>query len=169
MFRKRLGIKLEFLRGAQRQEIPIRVMYRLNQTKRFADEYLAGKFFDQKICSPHRDVGLCNKRRHRSLLPFNTARHARDNHASHRDWVKGEENEEDDSDDCWISADCLVHGSIRSRFRASRQSPPSRPRQRAIPRHQRLCGAGAAGVVGLQLRWWNVGTGRSLIGPVRLS
>jgi hypothetical protein len=62
--------KSEFLRGAQRQEIPIRVMHRLNQTKRFSDEYLAGKFFEQKICSPHRDAELNNKRRHPSLTPF---------------------------------------------------------------------------------------------------
>jgi hypothetical protein len=70
MFRKHRAVKSEFLRGAQRQEIPIRVMHRLNQTKRFSDEYLAGKFFEQKICSPHRDVELNNKRRHPSLTPF---------------------------------------------------------------------------------------------------
>jgi hypothetical protein len=53
-------------------------MHLSNQTRRFADEYLAGKFFEQKICSPHRDLGLDNKRRHPSLLASNTARHARD-------------------------------------------------------------------------------------------
>jgi hypothetical protein len=75
----------------------------------------------------------------------------------------GEENEDDDFDDCRVSADCLVYGSVRSRFRAAKQSPPSRTRQRAVPRHQRLCGAGGVGWVGLQLRWWSVGTGRALI------
>jgi hypothetical protein len=149
MFRKYLAMKSEFLCGAQRQAILIRVMQRSYQTRRLGDQYLDGKFFDQKICSLLRDIAISNNRRHPSLLALNTARHARDNHASHRRWVKGEENEEDDFDDCRVSADCLVHGSVCSRFRASGPSPPSRSRQRAIPRHQRLCGAGGVGRVGL--------------------
>jgi hypothetical protein len=52
-------------------------MHRLNQTKRFADEYLVGKIFEQRICSPHRDIGLGKNRRRRSYLP-STQRGARD-------------------------------------------------------------------------------------------
>src|ERR1700733_1423478 len=78
MFRKCFAMKSEFLRGAQRKEIPIRVMQQWNHTKRFDDEYLAGKFFDQKICSLLRDIAISNNRRHQSLLALNTARQARD-------------------------------------------------------------------------------------------
>jgi hypothetical protein len=134
-----------------------------NQSKRFADEYLAGKFFDQKNCSPLRDVVRSNKRRGPSLIALNTARHARDTMPRTATGSMGEENEDDDFDDCRISADCLVNGSVRSGCRTAKQSSPSRSRQRAIPRHQRLCGAGGVGRVGLQLRWWRIGTGRALI------
>lgn len=120
-----------------------------NQSKRFAAEYLAGKDFDQKICSPFRDVVRSNKRLGPSLLPSNTARHARDTTPRTATGSMGEENEDDYFDDCRISADCLVHRSVRSRCRAS----PSRQQQRAVPQHQRLCGAGGVGDFGLQLRW----------------
>jgi hypothetical protein len=162
MFRKHFATKSKFLRGAQRREIPVRVLHQSNQTKRFGDEYLAGKLFDQKNCSPLRDDARSNKRLGPSLLALNTARYARDTTPRTATGSMGEE-DEDDFDDCRVSADCLVYGSVRSRFRAAKQSPPSRSRQRAIPRHQRLCGAGGVGGVGLQLRWWSVGSGGPLI------
>lgn len=160
MFRKYFTTKPEFLRAPQRKEILIRVMPDGIKQKRFAAEYLAGKNFDQKICSPFRDVARSNKRLGPSLLPRNTARHARDTTPRTATGSMGEENEDDDFDDCRISADCLVHRSVRSRCRAS---PPSRQQQRAVPRHQRLRGAGGVGDLGLQLRWWRIGTGRALI------
>ena len=128
--------------------------------KRFAAEYLAGKNFDQKICSPFRDVARSNKRLGPSLLPRNTARHARGTTPRTATGSMGEENEDHDFDDCRIGADCVVHRSVRSRCRAS---PPSRQQQRTVPRHQRLRGAGGVGDLGLQLRWWRIGTGRALI------
>ena len=132
----------------------------MKSARRFDDQYLVENKFEQRICSPHRDVGSSNNRRRRSLSPLNAARHAR-HVVWHRDWVKGEENAEDNFDDCRVSADCFVDGSVRSRVRTSRQSAPPRPCQLAVPRHQRLRGAG--GVVGPQLQWWIFGAGRSLI------
>ena len=156
-------MKLEFLRGAQRQEIFDSRDASANQTRIFGDEYLAGKFFDQKICSPLRDGVRSNKRRGPSLLPINTARYARDTTPRTAAGSMGEENEDDDFDDCRVRADCLVYGSVRSRFRAAKQSPPSRSRQRAIPGHQRLCGAGGVGWVGHGLQRWIFGACRPLI------
>jgi hypothetical protein len=75
MFRKYSTTKPEFLRAPQQKEILIRVIPDGIKQKRFDDEYLAGKDFDQKICSPFRDVVRSNKRLGRSLLPRNTARH----------------------------------------------------------------------------------------------
>jgi hypothetical protein len=93
---------------------------RWNHTKTFAAEYLAGKLFDQKICSLLRDLARSNKRLGPSLLPINTARYARDTTPRTATGSMGEENEDDDFDDCRISADCFVYGSVRSRCRESR-------------------------------------------------
>jgi hypothetical protein len=163
MFRKSFMTKLEFSSRRTTSRDSNSRYAQWNQSKRFADEYLAGKNFDQKFCSPFRDVARSNKRLGPSLLLINTARYARDTTPRTATGSMGEENEDDDFDDCRISADCLVNGSVRSRLRAAKQSPPSRSRQRAVPRHQRLCGAGGVGRIGLQLRWWRIGTGRALI------
>ena len=156
MFCKRFTTKSKFLRDTQRQEILIRLIYQWNQTKRFADEYLAGKLFDQKFCSLLRDLTRSNKRLGRSLLPINTARHARDTTPRTAAGSMGEENEDDYFDDCRCSSDCFVDCSVRS----CRSASPSRF---AVPRHQRLCRSVGVGDLGLELRWWRIGTGRALI------
>jgi hypothetical protein len=43
------------------------------------DEYLVEKIFEQRICSPHRDVRLGNNFQLLILSPLNTVRHARSN------------------------------------------------------------------------------------------
>jgi hypothetical protein len=129
------------------------------------DEYLAKEFFEQRICSLHRDAVLGNNRRLQSISPM--ARDAR-RHASRTRRIKGEKNVQDEKDNfdyCRLGADCPVHDPVRRRcLRASGPGSPPGVRNRSIPPQQCLCRTCLrSAVVGLQLRRWNVGSGRALI------
>jgi hypothetical protein len=52
---------------------------------RLRDEFLAEKFFEQRICSPLRDFSACNNRRLASLCELQQPRIAR-RRASFRGW-----------------------------------------------------------------------------------